>query len=242
MDVWISSGTHVDSIFEREERINEQFESPDVIFAEGAEKIPDREQLVSILGIAPVAPLIAAAVIFHIYISVEARGIIKLKITGGESGRDVKIVQNLTSRHDIEWHEIDNERLGQYIRTDAISWGIINWGSLLGITILVWPSPLSLWNTIKYGTVLLLAGYILFIGLLAVANHAREETMTNVITNKSKKYDQAIVVLGEAHHPGIGRRLSDESKLNVLNPEPEGLDWGTRVILRIFERYDRIKE
>lgn len=237
MDIWISSGTHVDSIAEREKRIEQQLDNLNVVFAEGAEKSTSREQIISILEIMPIAPLLAAAVAFHIYITVEIHGRIKSKISGGETGRDVELVQNLTSRHSVEWHEIDNEPLSQYIHTNRIIWGIFNWGSLFGITVLIWPSPLSVWNAIQYGTVLLLSGYILLIALLTVANYAREETMTEEITNRSEKHDQAVVVLGEGHHPGVGRRLKKESDLNVLNPRPEDLNWGTRVILRVFESY-----
>ena len=241
MDIWISSGTHVDSIAEREKRIEEQLESPDVIFAEGIEKSTEREQIVSILKIIPVAPLLAAAVIFHIYVSVEIRGIIKSKVSGGESGRDVEMVEDLTSRHSIEWYEIDNEPLGEYIYSHVILWAILNWASLFGITIFIWPSTPTLWDAIQYSAVLLLIGYVLFIGLLAVANYAREETMAEVIGSSSGKYDQAVVVLGEAHHPGVGRRLTEESELNVMNPEPVNLDLGVRIILWIFEKYDRLK-
>lgn len=241
MDIWISSGTHVDNIAEREERIEKQFDSPDVVFAEGAEKSTEREQLRSILEIIPSAPLLAAAVIVHIYITVEIHGKIRSKVSGGKSGRDVEIVRNLTSHHNIEWHEIDNEPLGKYIHTNATIWGILNWGSLFGISALMWPSPLTVWNAIQYGSVLLMTGYILLIGLLAVANHAREEEMTEVITDESGKHDRAVVVLGEAHHHGVGKRLTDEPELNVLNPKPDDLDWGTRVVLQLFNKYGRIK-
>ncbi|WP_200532219.1 hypothetical protein [Halorubrum sp. LN27] len=126
MEVWISSGTHVDSIAERENEIKKQFASPDIIFGEGAEKSTAQEQLESILKITPIAPLLAAAVTFHIYISVELRGWIKSKISDGKSGRDTEIIQNIVSRYNIEWHEIDNEPLGKYIYTNSITWGILN--------------------------------------------------------------------------------------------------------------------
>jgi len=242
MDVWISSGTHVDSIAKREERINERFESPDVVFAEGAKKPPAREQLISILRIVPGAPVLAAAVLFHIYISVKMHGRIQSNISDGDSGRDVEIVRNITSHHNIEWYEIDNELLGQYVHSNIIKWGILNWFSLFGITVLMWPSPLVMWSVIQYGTVLLLIGYILFIALLGVANHAREEKMAEEIKNKREKYDQAIIVLGEAHHPGVGNRLRNESEINVLNPMPKNLNWTTRMLLRIFTIYNRIKK
>lgn len=242
MDVWISSGTHVDSIAEREERIEERFESPDIVFAEGTEKSTERDQIISILRIIPIVPLLAAAVIVHIYILIEIRGRINSKISGGDTGRDVEIVRTLTSRHNIESHEIDNEPLGKYIHNNNLKWGILDWGTLFGITVLLWPSPLTVWNTIQYVVVLLLTGFIFFIALLGVANHAREEKMAQEITNMiEKKYDRAVVVLGEAHHPGVGRRLRNESEFNVLNPKPEDLDWRTRIILRIFEQYDRLK-
>lgn len=235
MDVWISSGTHVDSIAEREEQIENQIETPNVVFAEGAEKSTERAQIRSILEIVPFAPLLAAAVIVHIYIAIEIRGRMTSHISGGRSGRDVEIVQSLTSRHDIEWIEIDNEPLGQYILNNQVAWGILNWGSLLGITALIWPFALTVWNLIVYFSVLLLTGYILFIVLLAVANHAREEVMAKEIINESDTYDQAVVVLGEAHHPGVGKHLAEESGINVLNPGPEDLNWKTQLILWIFK-------
>lgn len=241
MDVWISSGTHVDDIAEREDRIEEQFGKPDVVFAEGAEKSTDREQLISILRIIPYAPVLAAAVIVHIYVTIELHGKIKSIVTDGENGRDVDIVRNLTSRHGIDRREIDNEPLGQYIHNHPLIWGIANWGALLGVTYSRWPSPLTVWNVIQYGTGLLLVGYILLFVLLAVANYAREETMTEVISNDSGKHDRAVVILGEAHHPGVGERLADESGLNVINPEPEDLRWQTRVILPVFRKYDQLK-
>lgn len=242
MEVWISSGTHVDSIAERENEIKKQFASPDIIFGEGAEKSTAQEQLESILKITPIAPLLAAAVTFHIYISVELRGWIKSKISDGKSGRDTEIIQNIVSRYNIEWHEIDNEPLGKYIYTNSITWGILNWGSLLGITVNMWPSPPNVWNTVIYGTTLLLVGFILLIGLLAVANHSRERAMAEAIINHSEKHDQGIIVLGEAHHLGVGKRLTDEPKLDVVNPKPKDLDWGTRVILRVFAVYERMKQ
>lgn len=240
MEVWISSGTHVDSIAEREEQIEEQFENLDVIFGEGAEKSTGNEQIKSILAIAPIAPLIAAAVISHIYISIGLRGRIKSRTSNGNTGRDREIIRNIASRHDIDWHEIDNEPLGKYIYANAVIWGILNWGSLLGITVFTWPSPLTVWNTVIYVSMLLLAGFLLFIGLLAIANHAREEAMSEVIINQSEKHDRAVVILGEAHHPGVGKRLRNEPEVGVINPAPENLDWGTRVMLQIFNTYERI--
>ncbi|TKX67461.1 MULTISPECIES: hypothetical protein [Halorubrum] len=138
------------------------------------------------------------------------------------------MVEDLTSRHDIEWCEIDNEPLGEYIYSRVIFWGIVNWASLFGITIFMWPSTPTLWNAIQYSAVLLLTGYILLISLLAVANYAREETTAEVIGSYSRKYDQAVVVIGEAHHLGVGRRLTEKSELNVMNPEPVNLDLGVR--------------
>lgn len=240
MDIWISSGTHVDTIAEREKQIEEQLGDPDVVFAEGAGKSIERDQLASILKITPCAPLLAVAVIVHIYISIEIRGKIKSVVTNGESGRDVEIVHNLTSRHNIERKEIDNEPLEQYIYNHPIVWGIVNWGPLLGITYFGWSSPLTVWNVILYGGGLLAVGYILLIALLVVANYAREETMAEVISDESRNYDRAVVVLGEGHHPGVGSRLTDEPGLNVINPEPRNLGWQTQVVLRVFRGYNQL--
>lgn len=240
MEVWISSGMHVDSIVEREKRIDEKFDNPDVVFAEGAEKSTGRNQFISILKIIPNAPLLAAAVVVQIYLVVEAYGMIMSIVTDGKRGRDVDIVRNLTSRHDIERREIDNEPLSQYVHNYPITWGIANWGSLLVITALWWPSPITAWKVILYGAILLLAGYLMLVILLAVANHAREETMARVISDESRKHDQAVVVLGEAHHQGVGRRLLEDSDINVLNPEPENLDWRTGLVLQSFNAYRRL--
>lgn len=242
MDIWISSGTHVDGIAEREERIEERLGDPDVVFAEGAEKSTERDQLVSILRIIPCAPLLAVAVIIHIYVIIELHGKIKSVVTNGKSGRDVDIVRNLTARHSIEPREIDNEPLGQYIHNHPIVWGIVNWGALLGITYFGWSSPLTVWNVILYGGGLLAVGFILLIALLAVANYTREEAMAEVISDESEKHNQAVVILGEGHHPGVGSRLTDEPGLNVINPEPKDLDWQIRVLLRISRWYSQLIE
>lgn len=253
MDIWISSGTHVDDIAERVERIEERLGDPDVVFAEGSEKSTERDQLVSILRIIPYAPLLAIAVISQIYVNVELRGEIKSRITDGESGRDVDIVRSLTSRHDIEPREIDKEPLGQHVN-QPIVWGIVNWGALLAITYFGWSSLPAVRNVIQSSTELLAVGDIVFIGflaiavgyffllvLLAVANYPREEAMAEVISDESGKYDRAVVVLGEGHHPGVGSRLTDEPGINVINPEPKDLDWQKRVLLRISRWYNQLR-
>lgn len=241
MNVWISSGTHVDNIAERKSQIKNQLVDPEIIFAEGAEKSTNREQLKSILVIIPVAPLLAAAIAVHIYIAIEIQGKLRSAITGGESGRDVELMRYLSEHYDIEWREIDKEPLGQYVQDHPIVWGITNWGSLFAVTILLLPFQPTVWNIIKYISFLLLIGYIFLICLLAIANYAREETMAQIIANESSKYDRSVVILGEAHHPGVGRRLSRKPRVNIVNPDPKDLDWATQVILRIFSAYDRIK-
>lgn len=67
MELYISSGSHLDDIESRIRKIEQALEEPDVVFAEGGEPIGNLEQLKLIMILLPRVPLFATA-IFHIFI------------------------------------------------------------------------------------------------------------------------------------------------------------------------------
>lgn len=242
MELYIDSGTHVDQIVDRMAKIEENIGAPDVVFAEGAGPSTDPDQIKSITSILPIAPLLAAAVICQIYIVIEVRGWILEQLTSGKTGRDAEIVHQLESTYDSDSIEVDTVSLPAYIHDYRVPWGITNWGSIVLISVLRFPWSMSMWDVFVYSTGLLAVGYLCLLLLLGIANANRDEAMAQAVTNNASEYETACMIVGEAHHPGVGEQLQSESSVEVINPEPENLDRRSHIFLIWIGAMEKLRQ
>lgn len=78
--------------------------------------------------------------------------------------------------------------------------------------------------------------------MLYVVNEQREDAMAATIRSCVDDVDTSCVVLGEAHHVGVGKRLASHEGIDVLNPTPTNPDWTTRIGRHIWVFFDSIRD
>jgi hypothetical protein len=232
MEVYISSGTHVDEISSRTNDIHKNIEDIDIVFGEGATDTKYHEQ-VDILRLFLRAPPTAAFLLFYILYS-GFLGIILSKLSNGKTARDKEMMENLAVKYDVETQEIDTAPIFQHIYDHSVLWGVTNWGALIFISYTRWPATPTITNMIEYIGPILLFGVLCLGALLAIMHDTRDKTMADEVISEHGSYDRACVIVGEAHHLGVGRHLDDCSSIDVINPEPEDQDTITQILLDLF--------
>ena len=218
MRVYISSGKHVTCVNKRIIAINQQLESPDVVFGEGAES----DLITNLRGTArmlPTAPLAAGWAFVHLVILIELLGRLVEIIPCVGLGRDRVLMQRIANQHEADMHEINTLDPIIAIGEKPLLWGVTNWGLLVTIPLGVWivfPSPFGVGISL---ILLMLSGVVLLVTLLKLINVDREDEMATEIVENMDGVDSACVVLGKEHHPGVGERLAAHEGANVINPE-----------------------
>lgn len=159
-------------------------------------------------------------------------------LTGGSKGRDLDIMQQTASEYDAEISEIDPAPTAQPVYDRALLWGTVNWLPAVGLPVLLIPSnPLQF--AVAHSLVrFVLIGYALLFVVLYLVNERREDAMAAMIRKRVSDVDTACVVLGEAHHAGVGNRLADtvdrcsqsvSSNFESINSSYISLAWLSKV-------------
>lgn len=235
MELYISSGSHLDDIESRIRKIEQALEEPDVVFAEGGEPIGNLEQLKLIIILFPRVPLFATAIFSYIYILLGVFGWLISNITGGEKGSDKEIARKIASRYDIEIEEVDQAPLYQPVYDYPVTWFVFSWGAVIVAAYLFFPGFHIGIEVIGFIFVLLLVGYIHIAIMIIQSNKSREKVMTEIVTSESDSYDSACLIIGEGHHPGVGSKLETVSSVNVINPYPKNMNVLARIVLNILD-------
>lgn len=239
MQVFISSGTHIDEVDRRVDAINQHLESPDVVFSEAGEAT-QTGQIREIARLFPRAPLISLGAAFLVLLIYPIGGLILSVVSRGSKGRDKDIMQRIKNKHGAKIQEIDLVHPALPVYENPLQWAVLNWGSLVTVP-LVASRYYSLFGTIYISTLtLLVITFVLFIIMLYLVNSRREDAMANSILSWTEDVDSACIVLGEAHHWGVGERLVSNEKIDVINPTPTNPDWSTKISRYIWKLLDRI--
>ncbi|TKX79917.1 hypothetical protein [Halorubrum sp. SD626R] len=218
MRLYISSGAHVDEVDERIVEITDHLEAPDMVFGEGGEASLIK-QSITIAYLFPRAPLIALAAAIQVILILGFFGRIVSIVTGGTKGKDTEIMERIASKYNAKICEIDSIHTARPVYDRPILWGLANWIPTIGliVALVLDAQPLSV------VIVSLLIGYILLHTMLYLVNSKREEKMAETVQSRVENVETACVVLGESHHVGVGKRLIDSGKIDVLNPIPDDL-------------------
>lgn len=240
MRVYISSGTHVGNVADRVGEIKKQLESPEVVFGEGG-GASQRGQARALVLLFPRAPLIALAAALQVFVFLPLGGWVWSALTGGSKGRDLDIMQQIASEYDAEISEIDPVPTAQPVHDRPLLWSVVNWLPAVGLPVLLVPS-----NPLQFAVAhsllrFVLIGYVLLFVVLYLVNERREDAMAAMIRKRASDVDTACVVLGEAHHAGVGKRLADTEGIDVLNPTPVDMGLLARFILYIWKLADRLR-
>lgn len=239
MQVFISSGTHIDEVRRRVDTINRHLESPDVVFGEAAEAI-QTEQIREIAHLFPRAPLIALGAAIQVLLVYPIGGLILSIVSRGSKGRDKAVMQRIKTEHGAEIQEIDLVHPALPVYESPLEWAVVNWIPLVAVPLFA-SRYYSLFDTIHISTlVLLLPAFVLFLIMLYVVNFRREDAMASSILSRTDDVDSACIVLGEAHHWGVGERLISHEEIDVINPTPMNPDWSTKLGRYIWKLFDRI--
>lgn len=237
MRLYISSGSHVDDVEDRIAEIIDHLGSPDVVFGEGGEASLV-EQLITIVYLFPRAPLIALAAAIQIFLILYILGTIVSILTRGVKGQDTDIMQQIASKYDAEICEIDSIHTARPVYDRPILWGIANWIPIIGLTI-----ALSLDTHLLIVTATLITiAYLLLHTMLYLVNEQREDRMAETIQSRAKDVESACVVLGEAHHAGVGKRLIQSDRIDVLNLIPDNPDLMTLFNIYIWDFIDSVRD
>ncbi|TQQ83814.1 hypothetical protein EGH24_03280 [Halonotius terrestris] len=239
MQVFISSGTHIDEVRRRVDAINQHLESPDVVFGEAGEAT-QTGQIREITHLFPRAPLIALGAAFLVLLIYPIGGLVLSIVSGGSKGRDKDIMQRIKTEHGAEIQEIDLVHPALPVYENPLQWAAVNWGPLVAVPLFA-SRYYSLFDAIYVSTlVLLLTTFVLFLIMLYVVNSRREDAMASSILSRTDDVDSACIILGEAHHWGVGERLVLHEEVDVINPTPVNPDWSTKLGRYIWKLLDRI--
>ena len=132
MQVFISSGTHIDEVDRRVDAINQHLESPDVVFGEAGEAT-QTGQIREIAYLFPRAPLISLGAAFQVLLIYPVGGLILSMVSGGSKGRDKDIMQQIKNEHGAEIQEIDLLHPALPVYENPLRWAFFNWGSLVAV-------------------------------------------------------------------------------------------------------------
>jgi len=241
MQVYISSGTHVSGVEDRVAEISDQLEAPDIVFGEGG-KATLLEQVQAIVYLFPRAPLVSAAAALQVFVIYPIGGWLASVVTKGRKGRDVTVMQQISSKYEAPICEIDTVHTAHPVYQRPIVWGVANWLPLFGLPAVFTQSSSLLIAAIQSVLWLTLIGYLLFYIMLYLANTKREDMMATTIRSHASDVETACIVLGETHHVGIGRRLSGSDKIDIINPTPANMGVLTRFNLYSWKLADRLRK
>lgn len=223
MDVYISSGKHIDNVSKRVAMINQHLDSPDVVFAEGGKS--DTVKILRRIGrMAPVAPLIALVAFIHLIIVMRFFGWVVAIVTRGKFGQDREIMRRIAYQHGTNIQEIDTFDSATPVYENSTLFGILNWGSIIYIPIVIWSSFPSFGGTVLSGLLLLLSGVVLLLAMLYLVNQDREERMVTEILSEADTVESACIVIGKGHHPGVEKQLVSHNGIYVINPTQTSID------------------
>jgi hypothetical protein len=213
--------------------IEQNIEEPDIVFVEGGSGSQTRQQEVKLLSeLFLRAPVFAFTFGCYIYILLGAFGRFISIVTGGKRGNDTEIANRISSRYDIKTCEVDRVYIARPIYNHPIFSALFNWMTVAATAYFSWNNPFLLGSShLTFLYLALLFGVLHIMIIIAIVNATREEKMIDVICSKSISYDSACLITGSAHHYGIGQELSNNSSINVINPQPEGLNF---VIKKLF--------
>lgn len=241
MELYIASGTHVDSdLKERIHRIENAIGEPDVVFMEGDSSAFSIGAFLTLIKTFPYAPLVIAAATFQIYLFIEFFGRIVSYFGGDSSGRDQELAQSLKNKYEIKSREVDLD-LSQFINDNRLLSSVVNWAVVVVVFVSIWPLPITLSNIASLIIYELLAGYILFLGFLALVHEERNCHFAGVIADSQEEFENACLITGETHHAGTARFLKDEQEISLVNPEPESLSVVSKIFLTIYELVTRLR-
>lgn len=239
MQVYISSGTHIDEVTERVDSINRHLDSPDIVFAEAGEAT-STGQLRAIIGLFPRAPLISLGAAFLIFFAYPIGGFFLSLFSGGTKGRDKNIMNQIKNEHNAEIKEIDSAYTARPVYDNPWLWAILNWGPLLFVPLLA-SQRYSKFSTIYFSIlILLMITLLLFMLMLYLVNSRRETEMAEVVKSHVEDVNTACIVIGEAHHWGVGERLLSHDDISVINPTPLDPDYTTLFGRKIWKLFDKI--
>ena len=216
MQVYISSGKHIDNVTKRVDAINQHLDSPEVVFGEGGES-DTIETLRRTVRIAPVAPLIAFVAFIHLFIVMRFIGGIVAIASRGEFGQDRVIMRKVADQHGATIQEIDTFYSAAPIDEHPISFGLLNWGTIILIPTIFWRLFPSIGGVLLSGLLLLLIGVILLFAMLYQINEEREKRMVDEILSEANTVDSACIVIGKGQHQGVETGLESHDEVEVIN-------------------------
>lgn len=136
MQVYLSSGTHIDEIEDRIAAVTDRLDTLDVVFGEGGEATL-RGQAYTIARLFLRAPLIALAAAMQVLVVLPAGGWFMSAVTSGSKGRDLDLMHQLASEYDAEISEIDPVNTAQPIYDRPLLWGVVNWLPAVGFPVVL---------------------------------------------------------------------------------------------------------
>jgi len=223
MQVYISSGKHIDRVNKRVDEINQYLDSPEAVFGEGGES-DTMEMVKHISHVAPAAPLIAFVAFIHLFIVIRFFGRIVGITTCGKFGQDRDIMRRVADQHGATIHEIDTFHSATPIHKSPTLFGVLNWGVIILIPTVVWRFFPSFGGVVLMSLLLLLGGVVILFGMRYQINEDREERMVAEILNLSNTMGSACIVIGKGHRPGVEKRLVTHSEIEVINPTQRNID------------------
>jgi hypothetical protein len=241
MQVYISSGSHIDEVTGRVEAINHHLDSPEIVFGEAGEATTTG-QIRAIIDLFPKAPLIALGAGFLVLIAYPIGGLILSVFSRGSKGRDIDIMQRIKSQHGAEIREIDIVHPALPIHENPRWWAVLNWLPLIAVPVLasrVYPPLGAIYASVL---VLLMFTLVLFLIMLYFVNTQREDAMADIIQSHVGDVDSACIILGEAHHWGVGERLVSHDGVDVINPTPTDPDLTTLLGRNLWGFFDSIRD
>jgi len=222
MRVYISSGSHITRVEKRVDVINQHLDSPEIVFAEGAES--DTRKILKRTGRPlPIAPLITVAAFVHIFIYIRFFARIMAIVTCGKIGPDKDVMRTVADHPETTIQEIDTFYSAMPVHEHP-KWGIINWGALILVSTMAWWFFDTLFGVILAVVIVLIIGFVLLKLMLNEINENREDRMVTEILSEADTVESACIVIGEDHHPGVGKRLQSYNDIDVINPTQTSTD------------------
>lgn len=240
MRLYIASGTHVDAdLTKRAQNIEENLGIPEHIYFEGDSSAYDADAFRTLLVLYLISPLIAIAATIQVYIFVELLGRIVSELGGKSKGRDREVVDTLKSKYNIGSSDIDL-KISEIIIDRKYSIILLNWGLIALIFWINQPINISIRQFIELFEQIAVIGYIIFLIFLGLVQPVRDRHFAQKIREGHMNYENVCGIMGEAHHVGVSRILSENEGVQVINPEPKNPGLTTRSALFIFNFIDRV--
>lgn len=207
MRLYIDSGTHsFTNTDARISKIEENIDSPGVVFTEESTKSATLSDAIKLL---PTAPLTMAAMIFYSKIGLP----IVRKIWGDD--RDIE--DHIVEKHTADRVPTDKSTL-KFIRNISQLHFASNW-LVICVALIFW---------LQFGTPILtlltlpgVSAVALFLTFLAGIHESRNAHIAQEIARHKDECDKACLVTGREHHESVGTLLKWYEGIEVLNPTPK---------------------